>query len=116
MCVVAPAVAPAFHKMEIGGYGPPLSQGRRIRLRARPRPHGHCHEKFQTRENLFPETGPITSRNSAQRRRSLLPQSTGVVVAPSLPAEVRRSLNPSGDDPCQNALHFCPPPPLARWF
>src|SRR5258708_12317283 len=53
-------------------------------------PHVHRLQKFQTRENLFPETAPLTSRNSAQRRRSLLPQSTSVAVAPSSPAEVRR--------------------------
>src|SRR3984893_521181 len=37
-------------------------------------PHGHRFEKFQIRKNLFPETGPATSRSSAQRRRSLIPQ------------------------------------------
>src|SRR4030081_2762067 len=33
--------------------------------------HGPRRQKFQSFENLFPETGPHTSRNSAQRRRSL---------------------------------------------
>jgi uncharacterized surface protein with fasciclin (FAS1) repeats len=42
--------------------------------------HGLRRNKFQIFENLFPETGPETSRNSAQRRRSQ--PHTSVVVGP----------------------------------
>src|SRR6266567_1332471 len=68
--------------------------------------HGHRLQKFQTRKNLFPETAPLTSRSSAQQRRGLITQPNWR-CCPSSPAEVRRSLNPSGDQPCPSALHFC---------
>ncbi|HBK07780.1 MAG TPA: hypothetical protein DDZ81_18320, partial [Acetobacteraceae bacterium] len=44
--------------------------------------HGPPWKKFQAFENLFPETAPKTSRNSAQRRRSQPDNRASVVVAP----------------------------------
>ena len=65
-------------------------------------------------DKLFFETCPQTSRNSAQRRRCQIINGPASLL-PSSPAEVRRSLNPSGDDPCPSVLYFFPPPPSARW-
>src|SRR5260370_33473593 len=47
MYVVALSVAPIFHKAEIGGYGPPLSRGRRMRLNARPCPTAIASKSFK---------------------------------------------------------------------
>jgi hypothetical protein len=77
------------------------------------RQHVLRREKFQIPENLFPETAPLASRNSAQRRRSLSSTDSAVVTPRR---KFRRSHHPSGDDPCRSALHYCPPPPLARWL
>src|SRR5215210_1351200 len=63
--------------------------------------HGQRGKKFQIRENLFPETGTRNSRSSAQQRCS--PANGSTSLLPSSPAEVRRSLNPSGDQSCPSA-------------
>jgi hypothetical protein len=62
--------------------------------------------------SLKPHCSAAVARRSNDADASL--NRTSVVV-PS-PAEVRRSLNPSGDQPCPSALHLSRPPPLARWL
>ena len=86
----------------------PRSQGRR---EARTRPRA---KSFKHHENLFPETGPKTSRSSGQRRRSPDPTDQRR-CCPHRRRISAGHLNPSGDDPCPSVLHFCPPPPSARW-
>src|SRR5258706_1041861 len=115
MYVVALGVAPTFHETEISGYGLPLSRGRRTRLNARLRTHVHRFKKFQNCKNLFRETTLLTCRSSAQRRRGPIAQLNQRRCCLHR-RRVRRSLNPSGDPPCPSALHFCPPPPSARWL
>jgi uncharacterized surface protein with fasciclin (FAS1) repeats len=46
------------------------------------------------------------SRNSAQRRRSRIVNQNRVVVAPSSPAVIRRSHNPSGDESMSKRIAF----------
>jgi uncharacterized surface protein with fasciclin (FAS1) repeats len=58
--------------------------------------HVCCRKKFQTRENLFPETTPNTSRNSAQRRRSH-PNNRPASLLPLIAGDIRRSRNQPGD-------------------
>jgi uncharacterized surface protein with fasciclin (FAS1) repeats len=58
--------------------------------------HVCCRKKFQTRENLFPETTPSTSRNSAQRRRNH-PNNRPASLLPLIAGDIRRSRNQSGD-------------------
>src|ERR1700738_2681204 len=73
------------------------------------RAHGSRPKKFQTGKNLFPETGPKTSRSSGQRRRGLIlqrsPASLLILIAGGLPPVTQSS----GDDPCPSVLHCCPP-------
>src|SRR5258706_9545584 len=78
-------------------------------------PHGRRFKKFQTCKNLFRETTLLTCRSSAQRRRGPIAQLNQRRCCLHR-RRVRRSLNPSGDPPCPSALHFCPPPPSARWL
>src|SRR5260370_36568266 len=92
----------------------PLSGGRRIRLNARPCHPAIASKSFKPAKIYFLKphcSAPVARRNN-DAGGSL--NRTGVVV--SSPAEVRRSLNPSGDQPCPSALHFSRPPPLARWL
>jgi uncharacterized surface protein with fasciclin (FAS1) repeats len=58
--------------------------------------HGRRPKKFQTFKNLFPETTPKTSRNSAQRRRSQ-PNNRPALLLPLIAGDIRRSRNQSGD-------------------
>src|SRR5258706_4751713 len=49
-------------------------------------PHGHRFKKFQAGKNLFPETAPLGSRSSAQRRRGPITQLNQRRPCPSPPA------------------------------
>jgi hypothetical protein len=79
------------------------------------RPTACAAKGFKHHENLFSETLTIASRNSSQRRRPLITQTSGVVVALSSPADVCRFLKSSGDFQCPSELLCCPPSLSARW-
>jgi uncharacterized surface protein with fasciclin (FAS1) repeats len=67
--------------------------------------HVHGSKKFQTRENIFPETGFYTSRNSINGDAANTTVAS-VVVDPSSPADIRRPHDQSGEFSMSKRIAF----------
>ena len=78
------------------GWTVVVSGRRKAALDTDGKTHVLCRKKFQIRENLFPETTPRTSRNSANGD-AVDPTVGQRRCCPSSPADIRRSRHQSGD-------------------